>query len=91
MAKASSRAKNKKITVTLEIEPPYTSFAVLTFGGGKDGGVALTSAHMALRDKSVVYIGENGGVQELTGAEAKRRHITSTTNEKGNKEGDSDD
>lgn len=69
-------AKNKKITVTLEIEPPYTSFAVLTFGGGKSGGVALTSAHLALNDKGVVYVGENGGIQQMTSSEARRRRIS---------------
>lgn len=72
-----AKTKGKKpITVTLNIEPPYTSFAVLTFGGGANGGVALTSKPLALRDKSVIYVGENGGVQVMTSSEARRRRIT---------------
>ena len=74
MAKKSQKTK----TITLVIEPPFTTFGVLTFGGSKDGGLSLTSKHLVLHDQSVIYVGENGGVEELTRPEAKIRGVLKT-------------
>ncbi len=68
-----AKQKNKTITVTLEVEPPYTNFAVLTFGGGAKGGVALTSRPLELHDKEVIHVGEHGGIEQMSKTEAKRR------------------
>ena len=64
--------KSKRITVTLEVEPPYTAFAVLTFGGA-DGGLKVTSKPIGLKDKSVILVGENGGIFQMTRKEWSNR------------------
>lgn len=66
-------AKQKTIKVTLEVEPPYTNFAVLTFGGGAKGGVALTSKPLQLHNGEVIRVGEHGGIEQMSKTEAKRR------------------
>lgn len=70
---AKRKVKSKRITVTLEIEPPYTQFAVLSFGGSADGKCYLTSHPMKLHDKEVIQVKENGGIEQMTRVEAKRR------------------
>lgn len=72
----AGRPKSKgKITVTLELEPPYTDFAILTFGGGAKGGVAMTSKLLHLHNKEVIYVGEGGGIMQLTKPQAKHMQI----------------
>ena len=70
-----ARPKNiKTIKVTLEVEPPYTGFAVLTFcGGGEAKGTYVTSKAVQLKNGTVIHVGEHGGIQEMTAKEAKRR------------------
>ena len=68
----ANKKNNKRITVTLEIEPPYTSFAVLTFGGA-DTSMKITSKPIKLHDKSVVLVGENGGIFQMTKKEWSNR------------------
>lgn len=66
-------SKPKMIKLTLEVEPPYTGFAVLTFGGGAGGGLAVTSSPIKLQHGSTIHVGENGGIEQMTTKEAKRR------------------
>lgn len=86
MAKNSKGKKTK--TITLVVEPPFTSFGVLTFGGSKDSGLALTSKHLVLHDKSVIYVGENGGVMELTTPEARNIGVLKTKQKSQDCDGD---
>ena len=77
-----SRAKSKKtIKVTLEVEYPYTSYAVLTFGGACDKGLVVTSKPMKLNPGAVIHVGENGGIEQMTANEAKRRRSTKSGDE----------
>lgn len=82
MAKAT---KGKRITVTLEVEPPYTGFAVLTFGGS-DGALKITSKPIKLNHKSVVLVGENGGIFQMTTKEWENRKGSAGKNEKNGKD-----
>ena len=68
MAKA-----NKTIEFTVCVEPPYTSVGIFTFLGAKDKGIAITSKPIELKHKSVIHIGENGGVEVMTTKQAKNR------------------
>ena len=68
----ANKKSKKRITVTLEIEPPYTNFAVLTFGGS-DGAMKITSKPIKLNDKSIVLVGENGGIFQMTKKEWSNR------------------
>lgn len=83
MAKA---AKGKRITVTLEVEPPYTGFAVLTFGGS-DGALKITSKPIKLNHKSVVLVGENGGIFQMTTKEWEHREGLAGKNGENEKNG----
>lgn len=87
MAKA---AKSKRITVTLEVEPPYTGFAVLTFGGS-DGVLKITSKPIKLNHKSVVLVGENGGIFQMTTKEWEHREGLAGENRKKVKDTEQDE
>lgn len=51
-----------KIHVEMDIEPPYTLYATLTFAGAKDKGIAVTSKTVKLIQNTKIDVGENGGI-----------------------------
>ena len=84
-------SKSKTITVTLEVEPPYTGFAVMTFGGGSDGSLKITSKPIRLNHKSVVLVGENGGIFQMTKKEWENRKGLAGKKVKDTEQDDEDD
>ena len=51
-----------KIHVEMDIEPPYTLYATLTFAGAKDNGIAVTSKTVKLINNTQITVGESGGI-----------------------------
>ena len=68
--------KDKKIRMTLEVEPPYTYVGIFTFLGPKDKGLAITSKPIELKDGTILHVGERGGIRLQTtktgGAKSKQ-------------------
>ena len=82
----ANKKSEKRISITLDIEPPYTYVGVFTFMGAKDKGLAVTSKPVRLVDGSILHVGENGGIYLQTtktgrGRKSKKEDVTDEDND----------